>query len=125
MSKTKKIVIVDDDSTLCNTLAENFKKKGAEVLVENQAKSGFDTVFKEKPDVVILDIMMPYESGLDLLSDIRRTPEIKDIFCIILTNSLNSAHVAEALENNVSIFLQKSAIEPSSIWKLVEEHLGK
>lgn len=122
MLKQKKIIIVDDDTTLCDTLAENFRKNGAIVYVANDAKAGFQTILKEKPDVAVLDIMMPYESGLDLVSDIRRTKEGADTFCIILTNSLRSEHVAEAMEKNVQIFLQKSSVEPSSVWNIIEEH---
>lgn len=121
--KKRKILVVDDDTALRNMLAEQLAtKESVEVLTAADAKSGFKIILEEKPDVVIADIMMPNESGLDLVSDVRRTPDISNTFFIILTNSLKSDHVAEAMEKNVSVFLQKSNVEPSSIWKIIEDH---
>jgi DNA-binding response OmpR family regulator len=122
MLKQRKILIVDDDTTLCGALAENFKMKGADVYVANEAKTGLQIMLKEKPDVAIVDIMMPFESGLDFVGDIRHLPALEKTFCIILTNSLNAEHVAEAMDKNVPVFLQKSSVDPSSIWKIIEDH---
>jgi len=122
MNRPTKILIVDDDLTLCDALAENFKIKGAEVYIANDAKKGLEVLLKEKPDVAIIDIMMPYESGLSFVSHIRDIPEVKNTFCIILTNSIKSEYIAEALEKDVPVFLQKSNVEPSTIWKIIEDH---
>jgi DNA-binding response OmpR family regulator len=69
----ERILIVDDQEELLSGLAVNFRREGYEVLTATQGGAGLSLALKERPDLIILDVMLPGMSGLDVCRELRRT----------------------------------------------------
>lgn len=83
--KRKKVLIVEDDIALRNVYEMRLKLENYDVLVASDGEEGLSIAVKEKPDLVLLDLMMPKISGMDVLDILKSTPETKKIPVIILT----------------------------------------
>jgi two-component system, response regulator, stage 0 sporulation protein F len=68
-----RLLIIDDDVTICDFLKSFFSQRGYEVFVANDGKQAVIVVKKERPDIVLLDIRMPGSSGIEVLQDIKET----------------------------------------------------
>lgn len=87
MVTAKKMLIVDDDASARKALALIFERKGFDIDMASNGKEGLDAISKNKPDVILLDIVMPEMNGIKMLEQIRENPESKNIPVIIVTNS--------------------------------------
>jgi DNA-binding response OmpR family regulator len=120
---TKKILIVEDEESLLNVLVDKFT---AEKFVVFSAKNGFeglDIALKEKPDIILLDIVMPKMDGLTMLRELREDESGKNIKVIILTNLSGEDSMAEAMDNGSFGYLIKSDWKIEDLVKKVEEKL--
>lgn len=84
-NKKTKITIIDDEKSLVDTIKSFLEERGFEISVAYDGKSGLETIEKVKPDLIILDIMMPNMDGRDVLARIKRDVELKRIPVIMLT----------------------------------------
>lgn len=80
-----KILIVDDEKDIIEFLQYNFEKEGYQVYTARNGEKGRELAIKKKPDLIILDIMMPGMDGVELCSDLRSIPEFEDTLIIFLT----------------------------------------
>ncbi len=112
----KKILIAEDEPAMLNALTDKFKREGSIVIGADNGKSALDLAIKEKPDVVMLDILMPQMSGMEVLSGIRNASDWgKKVPIIMLTNlSPNEEIMNGVTKDEPSYYLIKSD------WKLYE-----
>lgn len=80
-----KILIVDDEEDILELLDYNLSKEGFHVFRANNGKDGVDIAGKEKPDIILLDIMMPVMDGIQACQEIRKIEDLKDAYIIFLT----------------------------------------
>lgn len=103
----KKILVVDDDihaTTLFKTL---FTAKGFEALVVNDSEIAVDVAKSEKPDLIILDLMMPAPNGFVVCRELRADPKFSDIPIVIFTAMGDNESKEAALEAGADEFLTK------------------
>lgn len=81
----KKILIADDEEPIANLLVNMLEAEGYEAFKVTQALRFFDAVRDHKPDLILLDLMMPYLEGEDELQLMRMTPDMQHIPVIIIT----------------------------------------
>lgn len=110
----KKILIVEDEPDLLKILAEKFTNEGFNVVTARDGEEGLAAVSKDKPDVILLDIIMPKMDGMSMLKKMRAESANKDIPVIILTNLADSDVVVNSLEHGVFDYLIKTD------WQLAE-----
>ncbi|MBN2173658.1 MAG: response regulator transcription factor [Bacteroidales bacterium] len=84
-SSNTKILIVDDEKDIIEFLRYNFEKEGFQVYSARNGKDGKEVAIKEKPDLIVLDIMMPGMDGVELCKELREKPEFQDTLIIFLT----------------------------------------
>lgn len=121
----KKILIVEDDIAL----REIYKiRLSAEGYVMVEAENGEDAVgkiIKERPDLVILDVMMPRISGFEMLELVRMTPEIANLKVIVMT-ALSAEEQRERAENLGALrYIVKSQVGIEDMVGIVKEVLGE
>jgi DNA-binding response OmpR family regulator len=104
----KKIVVVEDDDILAKALLEELQEAGYETRRASDGREGLALVLKEQPDLVLLDIVMPETGGLDMLGNLRKHEQGKQIPVIVLTNLPDNELVAQALELGAYTYLVKS-----------------
>jgi DNA-binding response OmpR family regulator len=81
----KKVLLVDDDIEFCEATKLLLESKTYEVVLAHDGKEGLEKVRTEKPDLVILDVMMPEMNGYDVCVVLKADPELKKIPVILLT----------------------------------------
>lgn len=82
---TKQILVVEDDRSLSEILKYNLELSGYKVFVAFDGKQGLEMALTKRPDIVILDVMLPILSGLEVCNRIRNDAEIKDVAIIMLS----------------------------------------
>jgi DNA-binding response OmpR family regulator len=111
----RKILVVEDELSLAQMLTDKFKAVGYEVQMVGDGQAGLDTALSWKPDLILLDVVMPRMDGMTMLHKLRATPEGKLLPVILLTNLSDTEHVYDAMRNGVFDFLVKSN-GMSTIW---------
>jgi DNA-binding response OmpR family regulator len=121
----KKILIVEDDKSLREMYQLRLSINGYDVIEAKDGEEGLDLAIKERPDLIMLDIMMPKMSGMDVLDIIKSTPETKDIPVILLT-ALNEDSVrSKGLVYGAEDYLVKSQTMPGKVVEKIEEVLAR
>lgn len=117
----RKILIVEDDAVLRKALAEKFKEKGYKVLEASAAQEVLRLVEQEKPNAVILDLILPVEDGISLLEELRNMGNTVPV--LILSNLLGSEDLRADAERLDAEFYNKSSTSLDEIVKITEEKI--
>lgn len=104
----KKILIVEDEEILLKDLADKFTETGFEILTAKDGQEGLNVAFKNHPDLILLDIVMPVMDGMTMLYQLRRDPWGKEVEVILLTNLSDSDKIADSYSEGVHDYLVKS-----------------
>jgi two-component system alkaline phosphatase synthesis response regulator PhoP len=120
----KKILIVDDDEAIRKSLVYQFKKSGFMVVEAVDGEDGLQKALLEKPDIILLDIMMPNKDGIEMLRDLRDDEWGSDVPVIFLTNASDTDRVSEAINLGVYDYLVKSDWNLEDVVKTVKGKLG-
>lgn len=121
---SKKILIVEDESMLANALESKFRSAGYTVFKAENGQTGLDLVKSQKPDMVLLDLLMPVMDGKIMLKRLRETEEFKFLPVIVLTNAGDVDSIRETRSYyNASDFLIKSNVTPDDILKKVQDYI--
>ena len=107
-----KILIVDDEQSLLTALVDTFTREGFTVLTAENGQTGLDSALKNRPDLILLDIIMPVMDGVTMLGKLRGNSWGKNVKVILLTNLSEPGKIEEPLAKTVSEYLMKSD------WKL-------
>jgi len=103
----KKILAVDDEKHIVRLVQVNLERAGYEVVTANDGKEALEKVESEKPDLLVLDVMMPYMDGFEVLQSLRRNPGTRDIPVIMLTAKAQDADVFKGWQSGVDCYLTK------------------
>lgn len=120
-----KIMITEDDPTLRDIYTTRFSAEGYEVVSASDGETALSTAVKERPDLILLDIMMPKISGFDVLDILRATPETKDTKIIVMSALSQTADVEKGKALGANAYLVKSQVTLSEVVDKVKEILGK
>lgn len=115
LSVVNRILIIEDDLPLYNLYAAELKLKGYEVLNISDGMMAFDAVKAQKPDLVLLDIVLPGRNGVDILQDIKSDLQTKDVRVIMLTNYGGDTNVNKSMELGAEDYILKYNVVPSDI----------
>lgn len=120
----RKILIIEDDKFLRELCEKKLKQEGFEVVVAIDGKEGLEKIKTEKPDLVLLDIILPGISGFDILETIQLDAEINNIPVILLTNLGQEEDIKRAKDLGAKGYLIKANVFPSEIVKKIIEVLN-
>ncbi len=103
----KKILVIDDDYNIAKKSKEELLKAGYEVMVAYSAKEGMEKLHQQNPDCVLLDLVLPDESGFKVAQDIKTLPEFKNI--PIIAASLKHEEVDKhiAAKSGITVYIEK------------------
>lgn len=110
-----KVLIVEDDNLISRMYQQAFEFEKFEVKVAFNGQEGWEMLTKFKPDLILMDVMMPEMNGLDLLRKIKDRDEYKKIPVIMLTNLSGSKDVEVALGLGAVKFIVKSQLKPRQV----------
>jgi DNA-binding response OmpR family regulator len=116
MGMAKKVLIIEDYPATSKMIAEVLEMEGMTALIEADGRDGLLRAGKEKPDLILLDIMLPAMSGLEICAALKNDPETKNIPVIMIS--------VKASDEDVKIGLAKGAngyvAKPFDLFKLLE-----
>lgn len=121
MAKEKKILVVEDDVDFSEILREGFKNEKFKMVFAKNGEEGLDMAVKEKPDLILLDILMPKMNGMEMARALRRVN--KKVPIIFLTNVEDMASVSEAFKMIKSDYVVKSTVHINNIISIVKDKL--
>jgi len=104
----KKILFIEDEAAIQKTLGESLRQKGYEVKSALDGEIGIRLAKSESPDLILLDIILPKRHGLEVLEELRKDEQTKDIPVIILTNLENIGEIEKAIELGATTYLIKA-----------------
>lgn len=125
MNSGAKILIVDDDMTLRELYEERVKAEGYTILSASDGEEAIDKALKEKPDLILLDIMMPKINGIDVMKMLREKEETKSIPIIILTALVQEIDKVKDMMKPYDAYLIKSEIMPKDVVEKIKSSLSK
>ena len=119
----KKILFVEDESALQKTFGDILKKEGYEVISALDGGTGLKLAKSKKPDLILLDLILPKMNGFEVLEKLKESPGTKDIPVIILTNIGRMEDIGRALELGAKTYLVKADYTLEEVVKKVKQAL--
>ncbi len=111
----KKILIIEDDFLLGDVLTQKLKAERFEVALVGDGLKGYEKIKSFKPDLVLLDIILPTMNGYEILEAKKKDPSIADIPVIIVSNSGQPVEINRALALGVKDYLVKAQFDPEEV----------
>jgi len=118
-----KILIVDDDLDLRELYKKTLSNEGFEVRTAEDGEEALSQIMQDRPDLIVLDIMMPKIHGMDTLDIIKATPETKEIKVLILSALSDKKMMDRAKELGVVDYVVKSQSDMATVIDHIKEAL--
>lgn len=120
-----KVAIIEDDQAISQMYRFKFEAEGYEVETAENGKLGLELIEQMKPDIVLLDLMMPEMTGDEVLAKMRASNWGKDIKVVVLTN-MGEQEIPESVKKlGVSHVILKAAMTPRQVAEVVKDELAK
>jgi CheY-like chemotaxis protein len=119
-----KILIVEDDTIITKLYKRLFESENFEVVTALNGLEALDVATETKPQIILLDIMMPEMDGMQFIDEMKEKEDIKDIPIVVLTNLATGEDAKKALEKGVKKYIIKSDQEPREVVSVVQDVLG-
>lgn len=119
----KKILIIEDEKILADMYHERFTQAGFKVSSAFDAEEGLVLAKKEKPDLIVLDILLPRKNGISFLKKLRETPEGSSVLVIAFSNYDDPEIKEQAQKLGAKDYLIKTNYTPEEIVNKVKEYL--
>ncbi|MBU1046029.1 response regulator [Patescibacteria group bacterium] len=120
-----KILLIEDEAALQKTLGESLRAKKFEVQSALDGEAGLRLAKSGKPDLILLDLILPKKHGLEVLEELRKDEATSNIPVIILTNLENVGEVEKAIEFGATTYLVKANYSLNEVIEKVEQALAK
>ena len=118
------VLIVEDDVFLAQIYQKKFDMEGFKVTMADNGEKGWMEAKKKKPDIVLLDILLPKIDGFAVLDKMKADPETANIPVILLTNLGQKEDVEKGLERGAQDYLIKAHFKPSEVVAKVRKLLN-
>jgi len=119
----KTILLIEDEATLQKTMGDILGAAGYKVLQALDGEAGLRLALSEKPDLILLDLIMPRKTGFDVLTELKQNLATKNLPVIVLTNLETVDSVEKALAAGVVTYLVKANYSLQDILDKIEQTL--
>lgn len=120
-----KVLLVDDDEFLSDIYGTKLTRDGFTVVIAHDGIEGYAKAISEKPDIILLDVMMPKQDGFETLKQIRVHEDIGKVPVIMLTNLGQKEDVEKAMSAGANEYMIKAHFVPTDAVKKIHELLAK
>ncbi len=124
MSSQKKILLVEDDDGLANVYKMRLETEGFAVKRVPNGEDALASAIEYKPDLIVLDVMMPKVSGFDVLDILRNTPETANVKVVMLTALSQDSDKEKAEKLGADDYMVKSQVVIADVVERIKHHLG-
>ncbi len=121
----KKILLVEDDKTLSEMYQTKLTMEGFDIIAAYSGGDGFQMAILNKPDLILLDILLPGMDGMTVMKKLREDPWGKDVPVIMLTNlNADDNIIKGVVKDYPAYYLMKSDSDPATVVEKVKEVLS-
>lgn len=120
----KKILIVEDEKLLTKILEMKLGHEGYEIVNAKDGEEGLNLMRQTKPDLVLLDIILPKKNGLEVMQEMRKDSELKDMPVIVISNSGQPVELDKAKQLGALDWIIKTEFDPNEVVEKVKKFLG-
>jgi len=121
----KKILLIEDEEIMIGLLQRKLTKEGYEISVAGDGEEGLKVMREVKPDLILLDIIMPKMGGFGVMEKINKDPELKKIPVIVISNSGQPVELDRAQKLGAKDWLIKTEFDPQEVVDKVIAQIGK
>ncbi|MEK7519580.1 MAG: response regulator [Patescibacteria group bacterium] len=121
----KKVLIVEDEEIIVDLLQKKLKNEGYDALVARDGDEGLKVMRKSNPDLILLDILMPKMSGLEVMAEMQKDERLKKIPIIVISNSGQPVEIDKAQRFGAKDWLVKAEFDPQEVIDKIEKQIGK
>jgi len=121
----KKILFIEDESALQKAFGEIFKQENYEMISALDGEVGLRLAKLKKPDLILLDLILPKKHGFEVLKALKEDTQTKDTPVIVLTNLAEAAEVEKALELGATTYLVKAQYSLEEVLEKIKRALGE
>lgn len=119
----KKILLIEDEKIIVELLEKKLIQEGYQVVVARDGDKGLEKIREEKPDLILLDIVMPQRDGFQVMEELRDDKELNSIPIVIISNSGQPVELDRAKELGADDWLIKTEFDPAEVLEKVEKNL--
>ena len=120
----KKILIIEDEEIIYSLLQKKLTEENYHVSVAKDGVEGMEKVREAKPDLVLLDIIMPRKGGFEVMEEMQGDENLKGIPIIVISNSGQPVELDRAKELGAKDWLIKTEFDPQEILEKVKKQIG-
>lgn len=121
----QKIILIEDDEVLCKVIYEELSESGFDVHRAYDGATGLKMVQDEKPDLVLLDLIMPQKHGFDVLEELKKSPATRDIPVVVLTMLGRDDDIKKGLKLGANDYIVKSQHAVAEITEKILKFFGE
>jgi len=119
----KKILLIEDEEIMIGLLQKKLTNEGYEISVARDGEEGLKAMREVRPDLVLLDIIMPKMGGFEVMEEMVKEPELKKIPVIIISNSGQPVELDRAQKLGAKDWLIKTEFDPEEVIEKVKKQL--
>ena len=123
--KKTKVAIIEDDIAIVQMYRTKFESEGYEVETAGDGHTGLELIESFTPDIILLDLMMPNMSGLDMLQQLRGMPGGRDAKVVVLTNMGDTETATRVFKMAADDYIVKAEMTPKQVAERVKTLLAK
>jgi len=121
----KTILFIEDESALQKTFGEIFKQEGYEMISALDGEIGLRSAKTKKPDLILLDLILPKINGFDVLKQLKEDPDTKEIPVIVLTNLEGMQDIEKVIGLGATTYLVKANYSLVEVMEKIKKALGE
>lgn len=124
LTTMKTILVVEDEGALQKALGDVLSQEGFEVIAALDGELGLQLAQDKKPNLILLDLILPKRNGLDVLEALKKNSSTKDIPVIVLTNLEDMKNIQRAVDLGATTYLVKANYSIEEVLQKVKETIG-
>ncbi len=123
--KSFKILLIEDDQFIRRICKNGLERSGFDVITAAEGEEGIKKAREQNPDLILSDLIMPHKNGFEILKQIKKDKQLKDIPIIILSNLRQESDIEKIKELGAIDYLIKSDFKIKEVVKKIKLHLAK
>ena len=120
----KKILLIEDEELIIRLLGRKLASIGYDVSLAMDGEDGLKKMKENKPDLILLDIIMPRKGGFDVMEEMKRDPRLTGIPVIIISNSGQPLELDKAKRLGAVDWLVKTEFDPKEVVEKIKKYIG-